>query len=110
MAGIAGQQHAVLPAGLPAGLPGGEVGQTQGRARAYIRRHKLAPYLLLLPAFIGIALVLLWPLVQVAIFSFQNYSLMQITGAAPTQWVGLANFTSTFKDAEFWLSLRNTLL
>jgi ABC-type sugar transport system permease subunit len=111
------QPHvAVLPAGLPDGAPagGGQPGSgpvaRRGRAAAFIRRHKLAPYLLLAPALIGIALVLLWPLVQVGIFSFQNYSLMQITGAAPTQWVGLANFTNTFSDPEFWLSLRNTVL
>jgi ABC-type sugar transport system permease subunit len=77
---------------------------------AFVRRHKLAPYLLLAPALAAIALVLLWPLAQVVIFSFQNYSLPQLTGAAPTQWIGLANFTSTFADPEFWLSLRITVL
>lgn len=66
--------------------------------------------MLLLPALAGIALVLLWPLLQVVFFSFQNYGLMQITGAAPTQWVGLANFTNTFRDPEFWLSLRTTVI
>jgi ABC-type sugar transport system permease subunit len=80
------------------------------RAGAFIRRHRLAPYLLLAPALAGIALVLLWPLAQVLIFSFQNYGLPQITGAAPTQWVGKANFGSTFTDPEFWLSLRITVL
>src|SRR5215469_15654143 len=105
-----GPQHAVLPAGLPAERPGGAPVSTPGRVSAFIRKHKLAPYLLLAPALLGIALVLLWPLIQVVIFSFQNYSLMQITGAAPTQWIGLANFTSTFKDSEFWLSLRNTVM
>ena len=39
----------------------------------FIRRHKLAPYLLLAPALIGIALVILWPLVQMVMFAFQNY-------------------------------------
>jgi len=48
---------------------------------AFVRRHKLAPYLLLAPALAAIALVLLWPLAQVVIFSFQNYSLPQLTGA-----------------------------
>ncbi len=48
---------------------------------AFVRRHKLAPYLLLAPALAGIALVLLWPLIQVALYSFQNYGLPQITGA-----------------------------
>ncbi|HXP18959.1 MAG TPA: sugar ABC transporter permease [Streptosporangiaceae bacterium] len=80
------------------------------RAGAFVRRHRLAPYLLLAPALAGIALVLLWPLAQVLIFSFQNYGLPQITGAAPTQWVGQANFAATLADPEFWLSLRITVL
>jgi ABC-type sugar transport system permease subunit len=75
----------------------------------FIRRHKLAPYLLLLPALIGIVLVVIWPLVQMVIFSFQNYGLPQLTGALATQWVGFANFTTTFHDPVFWLSLRNTV-
>lgn len=76
----------------------------------FVRRHKLAPYLLLAPALVGIGLVLLWPLFQVVVYSFQNYGLQQVTGAAATQWVGFANFTQTFTDPEFWLSLRITVL
>ena len=82
----------------------------RSRLAVFTRRHKLAPYLLILPALAGIALVLLWPLVQVVLYSFQNYGLQQITGALPTQWIGLGNFTSTFSDPEFWLSLRTTVL
>jgi ABC-type sugar transport system permease subunit len=88
----------------------GVLGPLRTSLGTFIRRHKLAPYLMLAPALVGIALVLLWPLVQVVIFSFQNYSLTQITGAAATQWVGLANFTATFRDPEFWLSLRTTVV
>jgi ABC-type sugar transport system permease subunit len=84
-------------------------GDAKARAAAFVRRHKLAPYLLLAPALAGICLVLLWPLVQVIIYSFQNYGLPQLTGAAPTQWAGLSNFTSTFADPEFWTALRNTV-
>ena len=80
------------------------------RLSVFVRRHKLAPYLLLLPALAGIAVVLLWPLIQVAIYSFQNYGLPQVTGALPTDWVGFANFTTTFHDPEFWLSLRTSVL
>ena len=88
----------------PPGRPG------RAAVAAFIRRRRMAPYLLLVPAMAGIALVLLWPLAQVVIFSFQNYGLPQVTGALPVQWVGLANFTSTFADPEFWLSLRITVL
>ncbi len=103
---------ALRPAGAP---PGARPRQPAGPSRrmrlgTFIRRHKLAPYLMLLPALAGIALVLLWPLAQVATYSFQNYGLPQLTGAFPTQWVGLANFTATFADPEFWLSLRTTVL
>jgi N,N'-diacetylchitobiose transport system permease protein len=88
--------------------PGGA--KVSARAGAFIRRHKLAPYLLLMPGLAGIALVLLWPLAQVVSYSFQNYGLPQITGALPTQWIGFSNFIATFRDPEFWLSLRITVL
>lgn len=103
-------QPAALAAGHSRSHGERDPGSLRNRLGTFVRRHKLAPYLLLAPALAGIALVLLWPLVQVVIFSFQNYSLMQITGAAPTQWVGLANFTATFRDPEFWLSLRTTVI
>jgi ABC-type sugar transport system permease subunit len=103
---------ALRPAGAaPGARPRQPAGPTRRmRLGTFIRRHKLAPYLMLLPALAGIALVLLWPLAQVATYSFQNYGLPQLTGAFPTQWVGLANFTATFADPEFWLSLRTTVL
>jgi ABC-type sugar transport system permease subunit len=101
------REQASLLAGRRFAAPGGPL---RTRVAVFVRRHKLAPYLLLLPALAGIGLVLLWPLVQVVIYSFQNYGLPQITGALPTQWVGFANFTETFRDPLFWLSLRITLL
>jgi N,N'-diacetylchitobiose transport system permease protein len=97
-AGRFGARSRIRPDGGPTGFA------------AFVRRHRLAPYLLLAPALVGIALVLLWPLAQVVVYSFQNYGLPQITGALPTQWVGFANFTQTFADPEFWLSLRTTVL
>ena len=54
-----------------------------------------------MPALGGLALVYLWPLVQMLLYSFQNYGLPQVTGAAPVQWVGFGNFSSTFADSEF---------
>jgi N,N'-diacetylchitobiose transport system permease protein len=96
-----------------AALPGRQrrgPGPARTQLGGLIRRFKLTPYLLLLPALAGIALALLWPLVQVIFFSFQNYGLLQITGAAPTQWVGFSNFTTTLTDPEFWLSLRTTVI
>lgn len=93
--------------GRPAALRRGTAGAALG---AFIRRHKLAPYLLLAPAFAGIALVVLWPLVQMVIFAFQDYGLPQVTGALPVRWVGAANFLATFRDSVFWQSLRTSVL
>src|ERR1700735_191606 len=99
-------------AGAPLPLPTAPRGPASFRSRlaVFTRRHKLAPYFLILPALAGIALVLLWPLIQVVIYSFQNYGIQQANGVLPTQWVGFANFTSIFRDPEFWLALRITVL
>ncbi|HEY2549489.1 MAG TPA: sugar ABC transporter permease [Streptosporangiaceae bacterium] len=98
------------PHPAPGAGPAARRGGVPGGVGSFIRRHRLAPYLLLAPALAGIALVLLWPLLQVIVFSFQNYGLPQLRGVLPTQWVGLANFTATFTDPEFWLSLKITVL
>jgi ABC-type sugar transport system permease subunit len=81
-----------------------------GRTGRFIRRYRLGPYLLLLPSLIGIGLILLWPTIQVGLLSFQNYSLAQVSGAAPAQWVGGSNFTTILTDSEFWLALRITVV
>ena len=80
------------------------------RAREFIRRRRLTPYLLLLPSAVAIGLLLFWPTIQIAEFSLQNYGLPQVTGVAPTQWVGGANFSAILSDPEFWLSLRISLI
>jgi N,N'-diacetylchitobiose transport system permease protein len=38
------------------------------RFRSLVRRYRLAPYLLLLPSIVAIALVLLWPVAQVTLY------------------------------------------
>jgi ABC-type sugar transport system permease subunit len=105
-----------IPGSSPAGrrgparlaLPGG--GGARQRAVIFIRRHHLTPYVLLLPSAVAIGLLLLWPTIQIAEFSFQNYGLPQVTGAVPIQWVGGANFSRVLSDPEFWLSLRITVI
>lgn len=78
----------------------------QQRAGIWIRKRGVGPYLLLLPATAVIAALILWPAVQVGLFSFQNYGLMQISGVLPTQWVGWANYSQILHDHEFWVSLK----
>ena len=57
-----------------------------------------------------IAALVLWPTVQIAIFSFQNYGLPQEIGSEPAQWVGLGNYSQILHDPEFWLALRISVI
>ncbi len=74
--------------------------------RGRTARRRIAPYLLLLPSAVAIGLLLVWPAIQLAVYSFQDYGLPQITGALPTQWTGFSNFQQVLSDPEFWSSLR----
>ena len=80
------------------------------RAQRWVRRHRVAPYLLLLPSLALIAALMLWPTVQIGTFSFQNYGLAQLVGTSPTQWVGFSNYSQILHDPEFWLSLRLSVI
>ncbi|MCW2893859.1 MAG: putative sugar transporter rane protein, partial [Actinomycetia bacterium] len=81
----------------------------QQRAGIWIRKHRVGPYLRLLPATAVIGALILWPAVQVGLFSFQNYGLMQISGVLPTQWIGFSNYSQILHDPEFWRSLKTSL-
>ncbi len=58
----------------------------------------------LAPALIFVSLFTLYPLLQMAWVSFNNWSLI-----SPPKWVGTANFTKAFADRQFWVSLGFTL-
>ena len=98
------------PAHLADPPPGGARYTARERAAALIRRRHLAPYVLLLPSVAVIGALVVWPAIQIGFFSFQNYGLPQVTGAAGTQWVGAGNYTAILSDPEFWLSLRISLV
>ncbi len=68
------------------------------------------PYLLILPSAVAIGLLLAWPAIQLAVYSFQDYGLPQVTGAAPTSWVGFGNYRLVLADPEFWSALRISVL
>jgi ABC-type sugar transport system permease subunit len=78
-------------------------------AGIWIRKRGLGPYLLLVPATAVIAALILWPAIQVGLFSFQNYGLPQISGVLPAQWIGFANYSQILHDPEFWSSLKISL-
>ncbi len=96
----------------PAGSPSGHGPPPTLRQRGviWIRRHHVAPYLLLIPSLAMIGALVLWPTVQIGTFSFQNYGLPQLVGTEPAQWIGFSNYTQILHDPEFWLSLRLSVI
>src|SRR5580700_4273320 len=77
---------------------------------SFLRRHRLTPYLLLLPSVAVVGALVVWPAAQIGLFSFQNYGLPQVIGTAGTQGTGAANYDAVVSDHEFWLSLRISLI
>ncbi len=75
-----------------------------------MRGRRTAPYLLLLPALAAIGIILLWPTVQILIYSLQNFGEPQLIGTQPATWAGGSNFTAILSDPEFWLSLRTSVI
>jgi N,N'-diacetylchitobiose transport system permease protein len=76
------------------GLPGGYV-----------------PYALLLPGLLVIAVLLLYPLYQMAVMSFHKVGLRQIRpNPLPAENVGLDNYRQVLDSDLFWSSLRNTVV
>lgn len=73
------------------------------------RRHRPWPYLLIAPTLVVIALLMFWPMIQIAIMSFQKVGNRQLAGA-PAESVGLENYRTILSDELFWQSLRSTVL
>lgn len=79
------------------------------RSKLVPRRRALAPYLLILPALTALAVVLLWPIVQMVWMSLHDYGLRQLQGQE-AEWNGFAHYTSVLTDARFWEIFRNTIV
>lgn len=83
-----------------------------GAARAGSRRlsARLRPWVLLAPALIILAGLLLWPLIRVVIFSFQDYGLREIV-SGKTNFNGLDNYIEILTSSTLWsIVLPNTLV
>jgi N,N'-diacetylchitobiose transport system permease protein len=68
------------------------------------------PWLLLAPALVVLAGLLLWPLVRVVIFSLQDYGLREIV-SGKTNFIGFENYAEIFGNATLWtVALPNTAI
>ncbi|WP_072312695.1 carbohydrate ABC transporter permease [Agrococcus sp. Marseille-P2731] len=72
------------------------------------RRATVLPLVLLAPATAIVAVVIGWPLVQLALLSFQEFGRAQVFGQ-PAEWVWFDNYVTVLGDGEFWTVLGRTV-
>lgn len=72
-------------------------------------KRSYAPLALLAPAFVMLAVFIGWPVIQLAIMSFQKYGREQIFGK-PAEFIGLQNYVTVLTDPEFWTVLWRSVL
>ena len=70
---------------------------------------RLRPWMLIAPALIVLAGLLLWPLIRVVLFSFQDYGLREIVSGEPN-FIGVANYLEALTSPTLWtVVLPNTV-
>ena len=86
----------------PASVAGGRKGRVLSWAKA-------RPWVLLAPGLIILAVLMLWPLVQVFIYSLQDYGLREIN-TGETNFIGLGNYVEALTNSTLWtVVLPNTV-
>ncbi|MEV0222425.1 sugar ABC transporter permease [Streptomyces sp. NPDC050704] len=87
----------------------------RGGGRAAGRKSPLArggwtPWLYLAPALVVLGGLLVYPVYQLGLISFLEYTQAQVSGGQPTTFQGFANYETLFRDEQFWQVLLATLV
>ncbi|MFD7243474.1 carbohydrate ABC transporter permease [Streptomyces massasporeus] len=69
-----------------------------------------APWLLLAPCLLILALVMGYPLARLVTLSFQKFGQSQLWGFQPAETVGFDNFAKVLGDSEFWAVVLRTIV
>ncbi|WP_369193769.1 carbohydrate ABC transporter permease [Streptomyces djakartensis] len=100
-----------IPAKVPpprqAPPPPAEVRRPRGRRTS---GGAAAPWLLLAPCLVILALVMGYPLARLVTLSFQKFGQSQLWGFQPAESVGLDNFAKVLGDGEFWAVVVRTVV
>ncbi|MFC8200693.1 carbohydrate ABC transporter permease [Streptomyces sp. NPDC057298] len=90
-----------------AGRPGR--GARPGR-RSPLARGGWTPWLYLAPALVVIGGLLVYPVYQLGLISFLEYTQAQVSGGEPTTFEGFGNYATLFGDEQFWQVLLATVV
>ncbi|MFF8285995.1 carbohydrate ABC transporter permease [Streptomyces albus] len=89
---------------------GGPAGGRAPRRSGPVRGGRWTPWLYLAPALVVLAGLLVYPVYQLGLISFLEYTQAQVSGGQPTSFRGLGNYAELFSDREFWRVLLATVL
>ncbi|MFE2044879.1 carbohydrate ABC transporter permease [Streptomyces sp. NPDC059477] len=74
------------------------------------RRPSWTPWLYLAPALVVLGGLLVYPIYQLGLISFLEYTQAQVSGGEPTTFKGFGNYSELFGDEQFWQVLLATLV
>lgn len=79
----------------------------QSKAQPSRRRWRLLPYALALPIVLYEVALIVYPILQGVLGSFQQ---IELAANIPPTWVGLKNYRRMFSDPAFWTVMKTTLI
>ncbi|UNS97256.1 sugar ABC transporter permease [Streptomyces tubbatahanensis] len=74
------------------------------------RRGGWTPWLYLAPALVVLAGLLVYPVYQLGLISFLDYTQAQVSGGEPTSFQGFGNYAELLSDPQFWNVLLATVV
>lgn len=90
--------------------PAGRRGRGPAAGPSPRGRAGRTPWLYLAPALVVLGGLLVYPIYQLGLISFLEYTQAQVSGGQPTTFVGFGNYTELFADEQFWQVLLATVL
>ncbi|MGQ4425023.1 carbohydrate ABC transporter permease, partial [Streptomyces violaceoruber] len=95
------------------GVVRGRVRDRRGSSRRSPRpfgRSSATPWIYLAPALVVLGGLLVYPVYQLGLISFLEYTQAQVSGGEPATFQGFGNYAELFGDGEFWRVLLATVV
>lgn len=78
--------------------------------RKRLRDPRATPFLLILPALVMLGAIYGYPLLRLVWLSLHKFTLPQLIGTKPVEFLGLQHFTEMFTDPFFWVVVLRTVV